>query len=121
MPFRLVTAPARHFLNSTFNETPTASRRERSPKVMLHPEDAASLGLNSGAKAVLGNDRGQLSLETECFNGVQRGVVIVESIWPNEAFDGGRGINVLTGADPVSPTGGAAFHDNRIWIKPEVT
>ena len=27
-PFRLVTAPARQFLNSTFSETPTSRRRE---------------------------------------------------------------------------------------------
>jgi len=44
-------------------------------------------------------------------------VVIVESIWPNDAFTGGKGINVLTGADPGAPVGGAAFHDNRIWIR----
>ena len=31
---------------------------------------------------------------------------------------GGKGINVLTGADPVAPVGGAAFHDTRIWIRP---
>jgi hypothetical protein len=41
----------------------------------------------------------------------------VESIWPNRAFAGGKGINVLTGADPVAPVGGAAFHDTRIWIQ----
>jgi hypothetical protein len=23
----------------------------------------------------------------------------------------------LTGADPVAPVGGAAFHDNHIWIQ----
>jgi anaerobic selenocysteine-containing dehydrogenase len=118
MPFRLVTAPARHFLNSSFNETPTSRRREQRPSVMLHPADATALGLESGQTATLGNDRGELNLEVELFDGLQRGVVIVESIWPNEAVRGGRGINVLTGADPVSPTGGAAFHDNRIWIKP---
>lgn len=117
MPFRLVTAPARHYLNSTFNETATSARRERCPSVMLHPADAAGLGLDDGDIASLGNDRGELSLAVELFDGVQRGVVIVESIWPNSAFAGGQGINVLTGADPVSPTGGAAFHDNRVWIR----
>jgi anaerobic selenocysteine-containing dehydrogenase len=117
MPFRLVTAPARHYLNSTFNETPTSARREQHPSVMMHPEDAVVLGFESGAIARLGNDRGQLELAVEIFDGVTRGVVIVESIWPNSAFAGGQGINVLTGADPVAPAGGAAFHDNRIWIR----
>ena len=117
MPFRLVTAPARNYLNSTFNETPSSSRRERQPAVMLHPLDGAELGIESGQMVSLGNNRGELSLAAEFFDGIQRGVVVVESIWPNSAFPGGQGINVLTGADPVSPTGGAAFHDNRIWIR----
>ena len=49
--------------------------------------------------------------------GVRRGVLIAESIWPNDAFPDGRGINTLTGADPIAPYGGAAFHDNKVWIK----
>jgi hypothetical protein len=51
---------------------------------------------------------------------VRRGVLIAESIWPNDAFPDGRGINTLTGADSIAPYGGAAFHDNRVWIKPRV-
>jgi hypothetical protein len=23
----------------------------------------------------------------------------------------------LTGADPIAPFGGAAFHDNKVWLK----
>ena len=30
----------------------------------------------------------------------------------------GEGINVLTGADAAAPYGGAAFHDNRVWLRP---
>jgi len=116
-PFRLVTAPARNFLNSTFNETPTSVRREHRPVVMIHSLDASDLGIGSGDMVSLGNNRGQLRIHAQCFDGIQRGVVIVESIWPNHAFIDGKGINVLTGADPVAPVGGAAFHDNRIWIR----
>lgn len=118
MPYRLVTAPARSYLNSSFTETPTSIAREGKPTVMLHPDDAADLGVGNDDVVLLGNDRGELPIAVEIFDGLQRGVVVVESIWPNAAFAGGRGINVLTGADPVAPVGGAAFHDNRIWIKP---
>jgi hypothetical protein len=48
---------------------------------------------------------------------VRRGVLIAESIWPNDAYPDGRGINTLTGADPIAPYGGAAFHDNKVWIR----
>ena len=84
---------------------------------MIHPDDAADLGVGNDDVVQLGNDRGELPIAVEIFDGVQRGVVVVESIWPNAAFAGGKGINVLTGADPVAPVGGAAFHDNRIWIR----
>ena len=48
---------------------------------------------------------------------VRRGVLIAESVWPNSAYADGRGINTLTGADPVVPFGGAAFHDNKVWLR----
>jgi len=119
MPFRLVTAPARNYLNSTFTETPTSIRRERRPSLLIHPEDARDLGAGVGEVVRLGNDRGNLLIHVEPFAGVQRGVVVVESIWPNQAFIEGLGINALTGADPGAPVGGAVFHDNRIWIRRE--
>ena len=48
---------------------------------------------------------------------LRRGVLIAESIQPNKAHIGGRGINMLTGAEAVAPVGGAAFHDNKVWVR----
>jgi len=56
--FRLATSPARNFLNTTFNETPTSLGREQRPTVMIHPDDAASLSIADGDKVILGNPRG---------------------------------------------------------------
>ncbi len=117
MPFRLVTAPARNFLNSSFTETKTSRAKEKRPTVMMHPEDAAALDAAEGDTLQLGNGRGEIKIALQFFAGVRRGVVVVESIWPNEAFEDGKGINFLTGADAAGPQGGAAFHDNRIWIR----
>jgi len=117
-PFRLATSPARNFLNSTFNETPTSIARERRPEVMIHPDDAAAAGIADGEEVVLGNRRGEVRIHARFFDGVRRGVLIAESIWPNDAYPDGRGINTLTGADPVAPYGGAAFHDNKVWVRP---
>ena len=118
--FRLATSPARSFLNSTFTETPTALGREQKPTVMIHPDDAEALSIADGDKVILGNRRGEVRLHAKLFEGVRRGVLIAESIWPNAAYEDGRGINTLTGADPIAPYGGAAVHDNRVWIKPLV-
>ena len=116
-PFRLATSPARGFLNSTFNETPTSLANEKRPTVMIHPDDAAEQGIADGDAVVLGNRRGEVRLHAKVFDGVRRGVLIAESIWPNAAYPDGKGVNTLTGADSVAPFGGAAFHDNKVWVK----
>ena len=84
---------------------------------MMHPLDAASLGIADGDAVTLGNPRGETTLIAKLFDGVRRGVLIAESIHPNRDHIGGRGINTLTGAETVAPIGGAAFHDNKVWVK----
>ncbi|MEO3387678.1 molybdopterin oxidoreductase family protein [Mesorhizobium sp. CAU 1741] len=116
-PFRLATSPARSFLNSTFTETPGSKKREGRPELLIHPDDAARLGVADGGRIEVGNRRGEVVLHAKLFDGVKRGVVIAEGIWPNSAHERGEGINVLTGADAAAPYGGAAFHDNRVWLR----
>ena len=116
-PFRLATSPSRGFLNTSFNETPSSQAREGKASVMIHPLDAAALGISDGDAVTLGNPRGETTLIAKLFDGVRRGVLIAESIHPNRDHIGGRGINTLTGAEAVAPIGGAAFHDNKVWLK----
>ncbi len=116
-PFRLVTAPARSYLNSTFTEAPTSRKREQRPTVLVHPDDCAGLGITDGERVQVGNARGAIIVHAKAFDGLQRGVVVIESIWPNSAFEGGFGVNSLIGADPGAPNGGAVFHDCAVWIK----
>ncbi|WP_034492092.1 molybdopterin-containing oxidoreductase family protein [Afifella pfennigii] len=115
-PLRLVTSPARSFLNSTFSETPTGRQKEGRPEVMVHPADAAELGLAAGDIARLESRRGATFLHVRVSEAVRPGVVVAEGIWPNKAHCGGLGINVLTGADSAAPHGGAAFHDNAVRL-----
>jgi anaerobic selenocysteine-containing dehydrogenase len=116
-PFRLATSPARGFLNSTFNETPSSIASEKRPTVMIHPDDAKVHGIGDGDYVLLGNTRGEVRLHARLFDGVRLGVLIAESIWPNSAYADGCGINSLTGADAIAPYGGAAFHDNKVWLR----
>jgi anaerobic selenocysteine-containing dehydrogenase len=116
-PFRLVAAPSRSFLNTSFTETPGSKKKEGRPTVLIHPADLAALGAETGARVRLGNARGDVVVHAKAFDGVQRGVVVVEGIWPNGAFEEGRGINTLTSAEPGLPKGGAVFHDTAVWIR----
>ncbi|HET6305576.1 MAG TPA: molybdopterin oxidoreductase family protein [Rhodopila sp.] len=118
-PFRLVTAPARSFLNTSFTETPSGRKREGRPTVLMHPDDATSLGLAEGDKVRLGNNRGQVILHTRLSAAQQQGVLVAESVWPSECFEGGIGINALTSDDPAPPWGGAVFHDTAVWMRAE--
>jgi anaerobic selenocysteine-containing dehydrogenase len=117
-PFRLVAAPARTFLNSTFTETPGSLRREGRPTALMHPGDCAALGVADGDRVTLANERGAVTVQAMRRTGQQRGVVVVEGIWPNRHFEDGAGINVLTAADPGWPNGGAVFHDTAVSIRP---
>jgi len=117
-PFRLVTAPSRGFLNTTFNETPTSQQKEGRPTALINLEDMAQLKIAEGAQIVLGNQRGQVRVHAKGFDGVNRGVVIVEGLHPNHAFIDGKGINTLTSADVSAPNGGAPYHDTHIWVQP---
>ena len=118
-PFRLVTAPARSFLNSSFSEMASGRKREGRPSVLMHPDDAARLGISDGGKVRLGNVRGEVVLHARLSSGQQRGVLVAESIWPSACFEGGIGINALTSDDPGPPWGGAVFHDTAVWLRAE--
>jgi anaerobic selenocysteine-containing dehydrogenase len=117
-PFRLVAAPSRSFLNTSFNNTPSSLAREGRPTAHVHPEVLAGLRLGDGDRVRIGNRRGSLVVHTRGFAGMQKRVVIVEGLWPNHAFEEGIGINLLTSADPGLPRGGAVFHDTSVWLRP---
>lgn len=117
-PYRLVAAPARQFLNTSFTEMPTGLKREGRPRALVHPETMAQLGLVDGDLVRIGNDRGSVLVEVAGRPGQRPTTIVVESIWPNRYWREGVGINVLLGADPAPPNGGAAIHDTAVWMEP---
>ena len=117
-PFRMVPAPSRSFLNTSFNNTPSGIAREGRPTALIHPEALKRLGLTDGERVRIGNAKGSVVIHARAFDGLQRRVVIVEGVWPNAAFEEGIGINLLTSADPGPPQGGAVYHDTSVWLRP---
>ncbi|RAI59694.1 molybdopterin oxidoreductase family protein [Roseicella frigidaeris] len=117
-PFRLITPPARSFLNTSFTETPGSRKREGAPRLRVNPRDAARLGIADGGRVRIGNARGALTMAAMLFEGVLEGVLALEGIAPSDAFPEGIGVNSLVGADPVAPAGGVAFHDIAVWLRP---
>ena len=117
-PFKLMTPPARNFLNSSFSETASSRRHERSPCLLICAADAERLGLADQQRVRIGNGRGAVRIHVQISPRMAPGCVAVEGIWPNADFVDGQGINTLVGADAPAPAGGAAFHDTAVWIRP---
>jgi len=117
-PFRLIPAPSRSFLNTSFNNTPSSVAREGRPTALVHPATLAALGIDDGERVRIGNGKGSVVVHARAFDGLQCRVVVIEGLWPNHAFEEGIGINLLTSADPGLPRGGAVFHDTSVWLRP---
>ncbi|MBI5166005.1 MAG: molybdopterin-dependent oxidoreductase [Magnetospirillum sp.] len=116
-PFRLITPPSRHFLNSTFGEAPSARRAAGRPTALMAAEDCRRLEVTDGDAIRLGNRRGSVVVHVKAAAGIAAGVVAVEGLWPDECFVEGAGINTLTSADAALPAGGAVFHDTAVWVQ----
>ena len=69
-PYRLVTAPARRFLNSTFTETRRSQKKEGRPTALIHPDDCADLGLEDGGRVRIGNERADVVVHVRAVIGV---------------------------------------------------
>jgi anaerobic selenocysteine-containing dehydrogenase len=120
-PFRLMTPPARNFLNSSFNNTPTSLKKEKSPALFIHPDDAGEFGIADGGSVLMGNKLGEIEINVKFFDGTQRGVVISEGIWAPAAFKDGKGINQLVSSEVAAPAGGVVYHDSAVWLRPVLT
>ncbi len=116
-PYRLITPPAHHFLNSTFAETPSSQKLEHEPLLLIHPEDAGREAVQDGAGVQIGNDQGAVSMRCRVTDTVKPGCLAVPGIWPGHHFREGVGINALVSSQPGWPKGGAVFHDTSVWLR----
>lgn len=115
-PLRLVAAPARQFLNTTFTETESSRKREGKPVLLMHSVDMKDLALGRDQRIRISSQSGSIVANVKAFDGLQQGVVVMESIWPNSAFEEGVGINALVSAEGGYPNGGAVFHDTSVSV-----
>ena len=117
-PFRLVAAPARTFLNSTFTETPGSLARERRPTALMNPEDCTALGVGEGDRVhARQRARGGRGPRPAARRASSAAWSSSRGSGPTSTSRAGIGINALTSAEPGYPNGGAVFHDTAVWIR----
>lgn len=115
--FRLVTAPSRHFLNSSFTTTPTSRQLAKRPTALMHADDMKALAVEDGTLIAVSNRQGTIQVHAEAAPGIAPGIVVIEGLWPDEDFPGGKGVNWLVSAEPAAPAGGGVFHDTSVGIE----
>lgn len=115
-PFLLGNRRRRHSMNSWLNELPGLHPGGKGNEVLLHPDDAAALGIASGDRVRVFSPTGRLEVTAALSDRPRRGVVVLDHGWGSGVFDPRRGSppdtygvnrNLLadrTSIDPLSQT-----------------
>lgn len=116
-PFRLLTPPAHHFLNSTYGNLTNLNQAEGGePFALMHPLDAEKSGLHDGDLAVLYSPQGEVLRKVKLHEGVTQGVVVLEGSWWGLSARDGKSINTLTSERLTDLGAGSTFHANMIGV-----
>ncbi len=118
-PYRLVAAPSRQFLNTSFTEMPTSRRtRGAADRAPASGRPWRSSVSPTAIVVRLGNHRGSVALHIKGRQGQHRSDHCRREHLAQRYWLEGIGINCLIGADAAPPDGGAAFHDTAVWLEP---
>jgi anaerobic selenocysteine-containing dehydrogenase len=117
LPLRLVTAPALHTLNSTFQERPELRARAGGMRLELAPAEAARRGLADGARVVAWNELGEVVFTLRVSDRVPEGVAVAPGVFWLAHAPGPRNVNALTSQRLTDDAGGSTFYDNRVDVR----
>jgi formate dehydrogenase len=86
-PFMMANRRHRHSMNSWLNELPALHPSGKRNEVVIHPDDAAQLGIQTGDQARVFSPVGAIELPAVVSDQPRRGVVIVDHGWGSRVFD----------------------------------
>jgi anaerobic selenocysteine-containing dehydrogenase len=110
-PLACISPPARNFLNSSFANLPAFVAEEKTPRLLIHPDDAALRDITSGAAVAIRNDRGAFRATAEVTDRARPGVVVAPSIWWRKLTPGGENANAVTSQALTDLGRAATFYD----------
>ncbi|WP_326545765.1 molybdopterin-dependent oxidoreductase [Mycolicibacterium sp. ND9-15] len=111
-PFQLANRRHRHSMNSWLNELPGLHPGGKGNDVVIHPKDAADLGVDDGDLVRIFSPVGEVKLTAVVDDRPRQGVIIVDHGWGSRVFDprgGGEPVafganrNLLVDGGPVDP------------------
>jgi formate dehydrogenase len=86
-PFQLANRRHRHSMNSWMNDLPGLHPSGKRNEVVIHPDDAAPLGIATGDRVKVFSPVGEIELPALISDQPRRGVVIVDHGWGSRTFD----------------------------------
>ena len=117
-PLAFISPPARNFLNSSFSHLPSFLAEEKTPYLDLHPDDAATRDIESGAPVRVFNDRGSLLATARVTDRARPGVVVAPSVWWRRLAPGGENANAVTSQALTDLGRAATFYDCLVEVQP---
>jgi anaerobic selenocysteine-containing dehydrogenase len=118
-PLAFISPPARNFLNSSFGNLPAFVAEEGTPKLDLHPADAASRGIADGDRVRIYNDRGSFIATARVGAKARLGVAVAPSIWWQKLSPDGRNANAVTSQALTDLGRGGTFYDCLVEVARE--
>ena len=116
-PLAVIAPAGPHFLNTEFSNLPAMRDKAGPQQVLLHQDDAAPRGLQTGDVARVFNDRGEYLAIVEVSDRVPPGIVGgAKGHWP-KLNPGGTSITATVMEKDADMGRGALFHDNRVEVE----
>ncbi len=117
---QLITPPRHQFLNSTFNEIEYLRNKAGEPVILIHPEDAATRGIEEKIRVRVFNDRGECCLYAHLTEDTAPGVTVIEGLYWPRFMPNNRGVNQLTSQSLTDMGQSCAFHCNLVEVEPSL-
>jgi anaerobic selenocysteine-containing dehydrogenase len=116
-PLAFISPPARNFLNSSFANLPRFLAEEGTPRLDIHPSDAAARGIAGGDRVRIHNDRGSFTAEARVTDRARPGVVVALSIWWKKLAPDGGNANAVTSQALTDFGRAATFYDCLVEVE----
>ncbi|WP_425355472.1 molybdopterin-containing oxidoreductase family protein [Saccharibacillus sacchari] len=121
-PLMFVSPPNHNFLNSTFANVEKHQSMEKEPLLQIHPQDAATRGIEDGQRVEAYNARGVYVLKAVVTDLMLPGTVVSQGLWwnanPGENAPNKRRLaNALTSSRIADMGGGATFFSTTVEVR----
>jgi anaerobic selenocysteine-containing dehydrogenase len=118
-PLPLLSPAAHHFVSSTFGNQPHLMRKEKTPTLRIHPDDAQARGICDGQLVRISNERGWCRLIAHVTDEVRPGVLATTTVWWPKFSPDQRNVNWTTSEQLADFNGGSTFYTNFVTVTAE--